>query len=217
VSSCSASSTSPRWPTSSSRGGADDGHESALALDVHVDVTVQVGHIEQALDVVSRDLALLLEIGQARATTRGGRLLAAPRLGVSVVDLVVFVEIVFVVISIVFVVFTVVDVILDVRDVLVVGAVLVGVDGCALNVGVRDVGTADGVAAGPTGLQVLRCLSYSRLARHVPLFIGLGHHVVPLPHARPSSDPHFRMLVTYAPRRGAPRRGGPQEPEIVMY
>ena len=44
-----------------------DGHHRAVALDVHVDVAVQVGDVEQALEVVGRQLALTLEqVGAGR-------------------------------------------------------------------------------------------------------------------------------------------------------
>ena len=44
----------------------DDGDNSPVAVDVHVDVAVKVGDIEQALDVVGSYLTVLLEVGQAR-------------------------------------------------------------------------------------------------------------------------------------------------------
>jgi len=39
----------------------DDGHHCAIALDVHVDVAVQVHDLEELLEVVRSDLALLLQ------------------------------------------------------------------------------------------------------------------------------------------------------------
>src|SRR6185437_2579322 len=44
---------------------ADDGDRGAVALDVHVDVAVEIGDVQQALQVVGRDVALFLEPGQA--------------------------------------------------------------------------------------------------------------------------------------------------------
>ena len=41
---------------------ADDADERTVALDVHVDVAVEVGDVEQALEVVGGDVALLLEV-----------------------------------------------------------------------------------------------------------------------------------------------------------
>ena len=45
--------------------GADHGHDRPVALHVHVDVAIEIRHVEQALDVVGRDLALLLQVGRA--------------------------------------------------------------------------------------------------------------------------------------------------------
>ena len=46
----------------------------AVALDVHVDVAVEVGDVEQPLEVVGRDVALLLELGyRPRGPLAGGR------------------------------------------------------------------------------------------------------------------------------------------------
>src|ERR1039457_4537407 len=47
-----------------------------VSFHVHVDVTVEVGHVEQALDVVRGDLALLLEIRGIHLRPRFGRALA---------------------------------------------------------------------------------------------------------------------------------------------
>ena len=40
----------------------DDAHEGAVTLDVHVDVAVEVGDVQQALEVVGGDVALALEV-----------------------------------------------------------------------------------------------------------------------------------------------------------
>src|SRR5712691_2529585 len=45
---------------------ADDGDDRAVAVHVHVDVAVEIGDIEQPLDVVGRYLALELEVRDAR-------------------------------------------------------------------------------------------------------------------------------------------------------
>ena len=70
VSSCSASSTSPSRPTSLLQSRldavADDRHRRTVALDVHVDVPVEVGDVQQPLQVVRRDLTLLLQAGHGR-------------------------------------------------------------------------------------------------------------------------------------------------------
>src|SRR5262249_61091250 len=55
------------------QGRADHGHHGPVFLDVHVDVPVQVGDIEEPLDVVSGDLALELQGGEVR---RSGLLVA---------------------------------------------------------------------------------------------------------------------------------------------
>ena len=62
---------------------ADYGHHRPVALDVHVDVAVQVCDVEQALDVVGRDLAFLLQLSY-----RCGAVLIAirrPRLAIHLV------------------------------------------------------------------------------------------------------------------------------------
>src|SRR6266567_8776401 len=46
--------------------GPDDGDDRAVAVHVHVDVAVEIGDIEQPLDVVGRYLALELEVRDAR-------------------------------------------------------------------------------------------------------------------------------------------------------
>ena len=43
-------------------GRTDHGDQGPVALDVHVDVAIEVGHVQQPLDVVGGDLALLLEV-----------------------------------------------------------------------------------------------------------------------------------------------------------
>src|SRR5262249_62101096 len=43
-------------------GGPDHRHHGAVTLDVHVDVAVEIRDIQQAFDVVGRDLALLLQV-----------------------------------------------------------------------------------------------------------------------------------------------------------
>ena len=40
-------------------------HHCAVAFNVHVDIAIKVGDVEQALDVVGRNIALLLEVGDA--------------------------------------------------------------------------------------------------------------------------------------------------------
>ena len=52
---------------------ADDRDSGPVGLDVHVDVAVEVGDVEQTLEVVRRDLALLLEAGQGVAAPRRRR------------------------------------------------------------------------------------------------------------------------------------------------
>ncbi len=49
------------------QGRADHRDDRPVALDVHVDVAVQVGDVEQALDVVGGDIALELEIAELRS------------------------------------------------------------------------------------------------------------------------------------------------------
>src|SRR6185437_11496026 len=44
------------------QGGANYRHDRAITLDIHVDVAVEIGHIQQALDVISSDLALKFQI-----------------------------------------------------------------------------------------------------------------------------------------------------------
>ncbi len=63
------------------QGGADDGDDRPLALDIHVNVTVKVRYVEQALDVVGRDLALLLQIGRAGCVLVLRRLIRARGFG----------------------------------------------------------------------------------------------------------------------------------------
>ena len=41
---------------------ADDLDRSTVAIDVHVDVTVQIGDVEETLEEVSGDVALVLEL-----------------------------------------------------------------------------------------------------------------------------------------------------------
>ncbi len=53
---------------------ADDGDQCAVALDVHVDVTVEVRDVEQTLQVVRRDVALLLQAGDDVLVGAGGGL-----------------------------------------------------------------------------------------------------------------------------------------------
>ncbi len=48
------------------QGRADDRDHRPVALDVHVDVAVEVRDIEQPFDVVGRDLAFLLQVGRER-------------------------------------------------------------------------------------------------------------------------------------------------------
>ena len=49
-------------------------HHGAVALDVHVDVAVEVGDVEQALEVVGGDVALPLEQrGAVRLRPRAAR------------------------------------------------------------------------------------------------------------------------------------------------
>jgi hypothetical protein len=55
--------------------GADDRDRGPVALDVHVQVTVEVGDVEQLLEVVGRDVALALELLDAQRL----RLVAGPR------------------------------------------------------------------------------------------------------------------------------------------
>jgi hypothetical protein len=50
------------------QGRTDHGHDGPVALDVHVDVAVEIRHVEQTLDVVGRDLALLLQVGRGHRT-----------------------------------------------------------------------------------------------------------------------------------------------------
>ena len=45
----------------------DDRDRRAVTLDVHVQVAVEVGDVEQLLEVVRRDVALLLELLQPAA------------------------------------------------------------------------------------------------------------------------------------------------------
>jgi hypothetical protein len=47
-------------------GRADHRDHRAVAFDIHVDVAVEVGHVEQALDVVGGYLALVLEVRYGR-------------------------------------------------------------------------------------------------------------------------------------------------------
>ena len=62
VSSCSASSDlRPRAPTRWSRLPPDERDHRPLTLDVHVDVAVEVGDVEQLLEVVGGDVTLVLQ------------------------------------------------------------------------------------------------------------------------------------------------------------
>ncbi len=74
VSSCSASSTLPSVADEATRDaallGVDDGHSRTVAVDIDVEVTVEVGDVEQGLEEVSRDLALALELTNAAASAR---------------------------------------------------------------------------------------------------------------------------------------------------
>src|SRR5689334_1119005 len=45
---------------------ADDRHRGAIAIDIHVEVSVEVRDVEQLLQVISRDVALALEVRQGR-------------------------------------------------------------------------------------------------------------------------------------------------------
>jgi F420-0:gamma-glutamyl ligase-like protein len=53
-------------------GGADHGNDRAVTLNVHVDVTVEVRHVQQALDIVGRYFALELEVGNRPASGPAG-------------------------------------------------------------------------------------------------------------------------------------------------
>ncbi|EGJ76017.1 putative inner membrane protein translocase component YidC [Streptomyces sp. Tu6071] len=50
---------------------ADDGDRGTIGLDVHVDVTVEVGDVEQTFEVVRGDLAFLLQTAERVATVGG--------------------------------------------------------------------------------------------------------------------------------------------------
>ena len=49
------------------QGRADDGNQRPVALDVHVDVAVEIGYVEQPFHVVGRDLAFLLQVRDVAA------------------------------------------------------------------------------------------------------------------------------------------------------
>ena len=61
VSSCSASSVDAILADELRQVGADDRHRGPSAFDVDVDVAVEVGDVEQRLEVVGRDVPLALE------------------------------------------------------------------------------------------------------------------------------------------------------------
>jgi len=67
---------------------AHDGHRGTVALHVHVQVAVEIGDVEELLEVVGRDLALLLQAGAA------GRAVALVALLVGVVVVAVLVGLV---------------------------------------------------------------------------------------------------------------------------
>jgi hypothetical protein len=48
--------------------GADHGNDRAVTLNIHVDVTVEVRHVQQALDIVGRYFALKLEVSNRPAS-----------------------------------------------------------------------------------------------------------------------------------------------------
>ena len=48
------------------QGGANDRDDRPVTLHIHVNVAVEVRYVEQALDVVGRDLALLLQVGRGQ-------------------------------------------------------------------------------------------------------------------------------------------------------
>ena len=63
----------------------DHGHEGPVALDIHVDVAIEVRHVQQALDIVGGYLALLLEIRQVHLS---GGLSGLGRRGIFLVGLI---------------------------------------------------------------------------------------------------------------------------------
>ena len=69
--------------------GTDYRNEGPVALDVHVDVAVEVRHVQQALDIVGGYLALLLEIRQVHLS---GGLVGTGRRGIFLVFLVFLVS-----------------------------------------------------------------------------------------------------------------------------
>ena len=72
ASSCRASSTAPSGPDQHV-GIADDGHVRPIALDVGVDVTVEIGDVEQLLQIVGGDLGLGLQRSAAAPAPLGVR------------------------------------------------------------------------------------------------------------------------------------------------
>jgi hypothetical protein len=63
-------------------GGADHRDNRPVSFDIHVDVTVKIGYVEQAFDVVGRDLAFLLQVRHAWRGIGLGRLFVS---GISLV------------------------------------------------------------------------------------------------------------------------------------